>query len=368
MNLLDFKEYAKLETERVKNALPKLSENSLRFAFIADLHYKFTHEMRITVSNIIHAVNELNKTEKIDFLCLAGDNVGNYPASREEHILMMAELRALLEHCDVPVIFIQGNHDDNSIHGRIGDTNTCRTGFEVPDEVQFDTLFSISQKCPVFHFAGNKALYGYLDLAKAKTRVVFLNSSDVPYIVHDGIMKYNQQWDFGYSEKQLSWLANTALKDAPENVMFIEHMPFDHVKHPEDLDSTYNYDALDKITQAFETGSSVKISSSHEDFGYNISADFSAQKHNVPARISAHCHTDTQSVDKAGFLSITTMLAGRKNSGMGAGDDGIIYEREPFSATETSMDIFTFDPDNYTLSATRYGSGKDRTFSTKKRS
>ena len=49
-------------------------------------------------------------------------------------------------------------------------------------------------------------------------------------------------------------------------------------------------------------------------------------------------------------------------------DSGEGWETEPFSATETIMDIFTFDSQNYTLSATRYGSGKDRTFSLKKRS
>ena len=368
MELFDFQEYAKLETERVKNALPKLSEGSLRFAFLADLHYKFNDEMRVSVSNIVHTVNELNKTERIDFLCLGGDNVGNYPASPKDHIEMMAELRALLEHCDVPVIFTQGNHDDNSIHGRIGESNVCRTGMEVRDNIQYDVLFSVSEKCTAFHFAGNKALYGYFDCPEAKTRVVFLNSSDVPYIVQDGIMKYNQQWHFGYTGKQLSWLCQTALKDAPENVIFIEHQPFDHERHPEDLELTYNHDALDKITQTFENGGTAELSSAHPDFGYNIFADFGGIPHNIPVRISGHCHIDTQSVDKAGFLSVTTMLAGRKNSGMAAGDNGIIYERVPFSALETSMDIFTFDPQNYTLSATRYGSGENRIFPLKKRS
>lgn len=368
MKLLDFQDYAKNETERVKNALPKLKETSLRFAFISDLHYKFIDEMRVTVSNIIHAVNELNKTEKIDFLCLGGDNVGNYPTSPEDHIKMMEELRALLENSEVPVIFVQGNHDDNSIHGRIPGTNTCRIGFEVKDDIQYYTLFSIAEKCPAFHFAGNKALYGYFDAEKANTRVVFLNSSDVPYIVRDGIMKYNQQWDFGYSEKQLSWLCHTALANAPENVIFIEHMPFDHIRHNYSGENIYNDDAVDAITTAFSCAEKLHIESQHEDFGYNISVDFQGETHNIPARISAHCHIDTQTIDPAGFLSVTTMLAGRKNSGMDVGDDGVLYEREPYSAIETSMDIFTFDPEEYTLSATRYGSGKSRTFTLKKRS
>ena len=41
---------------------------------------------------------------------------------------------------------------------------------------------------------------------------------------------------------------------------------------------------------------------------------------------------------------------------------GILYEREPYSANETSMDIFTFSPSRKMIFATRYGSGVDRKF------
>ena len=56
------------------------------------------------------------------------------------------------------------------------------------------------------------------------------------------------------------------------------------------------------------------------------------------------------------------MLAGRKNSGWKPNDKGVFFEREPYSDKETSVDIFTFDPEEYTLTATRYGSGEDRKF------
>lgn len=376
MSLVEFQGYAKEETERVKKALPKLNEGDVRFAFITDLHYKFIKEMRTTVSNIIHAVNELNKTEKIDFICLGGDNVGNYPNSREEHIAMMEELAALLKNCDVPVLCLQGNHDDNSIHGRIEGTNRCRTGFEVPNPIQYDVLFSQCEHYENYHVGGRKALYGYFDIPEADTRVVLLDSSDVPRILghltsqgefetedgHSGdVLKYNQQWDFGYSAKQLDWLCHEALADAPENVIFMQHMPFDSERHPgEEGDVTRNLDAVDAIIKAFVAGDKLHIVGGDEDFEYDICADFGGKTHRVPARIAGHCHVDTVSADKAGFLSVTTMLAGRKASGMGVGDDSIRYEREPYSASETSMDIFTFSPKEDKLTATRYGGGVSR--------
>ena len=366
MELLTFQDYAKKEAERVKNALPFRKKSDLRFAFISDLHYKFIDEMRTSVSNIVHTINELNKSEKIDFICLGGDNVGNYPPSPKAHVEMMEELASLLSQCDVPVFCVQGNHDDNSIHGRLSpESNVCRIGMNVPDDVQYDVLFAQSEKCPSFHGGGNKALYGYFDADEANTRVVFLNSSGVPYRVENGIMMYNQQWDFGYTEAQLSWLCDTALKNAPENVIFIQHMPFDTDRCEDTNETVYNRDTLDAITAAFIRGARTQLISSHEDFGYALFVDFEGKKHRVPVRIAGHVHSDTARYDKLGLLSVTTMLSGRSNSGLAAGDDGTVYAHDPFTASETSFDIFTFSPDDYTLTATRYGAGKDRVFNIK---
>ena len=366
MELLPFQEYAKKEAERVKNALPFKKKGDLRFAFLPDLHYKFNKEMQVSVSNIVHSINELNKSAKIDFLCLGGDNVGNYPPSPQAHVAMMAELASLLSWCDVPVFCVQGNHDDNSIHGRLSpESNVCRIGMSVSDDVQYDVLFAQSEKCPNFHGGGGKALYGYFDAKEADTRVIFLNSSGVPYRVENGIMMYNQQWDFGYTEAQLTWLCDTALQNAPENVIFIQHMPFDTARKEDENETVYNRDALDAITAAFMRGARTRLISAHEDFGYCIFADFGGKKHRIPARISGHVHTDTTRTDALGLLSVTTMLGGRSNSGHAAGDDGEIYTHEIFTAAETSFDIFTFSPDDYTLTATRYGTGKDRTFDIK---
>lgn len=368
MNILDFKDYARVETERVKKELAPKKDGDVRFAFITDFHYKYITEMKTSISNLVHAINELNKSSKIDFVCFGGDNVGNYPNSKEEHIDMMKNLASFVSDFDVPVFFVQGNHDENSIHGKIeGSDSRCRTGFEVPDELQYDILFSAKSNVANYHNGENKALYGYFDIPEANTRIILLNSSDLPYILDGDIMRYNQQFNFGFGGKQLEWLCKEALSNAPENVIFIDHVPFDHVKFaPAPNEGAYNFDALDMITSAFAKGEKIHISSDDTDFGYDITADFGGIKHNIPARISGHCHVDTTSIDKNGLLSITTMIAGRKNSGMGAGDNGIMYEREPYSATESSMDIFTFDSKNYTLSAVRYGSGENRTFDIKK--
>ena len=361
MNLFEFSDYAKAECERVRNRLPQKKPSDLRFAFLTDLHYKSMNIMRAAVSNIVHTINELNQTEKIDFVCLGGDNVGNYPETPEDHIRMMNELHEFLSHLDVPFFFVHGNHDDNSIHGRIApEAEICKPGFEIRPEGQYDVLFSHAEKYENYTPAGRGKLYGYLDIPNADTRVLFLNTSDVPYTVtEEGLLKYTGQWNFAYSGEQLAFICE-ALKNAPENVFIFQHGSAPNKFFT--MEFVENFSAMNDILKAFKKGSFVCIKREHEDFGFDIEADFGGKARRIPAKITGHCHADLTFEDNAGFLYITTMLAGRKNSGWKPNENGVFFEREPLSDKETSVDIFTFDPEAYTLRATRYGSGEDRTF------
>ena len=361
MNLFEFSDYAKAECERVRERLPEKKASNLRFAFLTDMHYKAMDSMRTSVSNIVHTLNELNKTEKIDFVCLGGDNVGNYPGSPEDHIRMMNELADLLGHLDMPWFLVHGNHDDNSIHGRISpEAEICKPGFEIRPEGQYDILFSRAEAYENYHPAGRGRLYGYFDVPGADTRALFLNTSDIPYLVtEEGLLKYTGQWNFAYSGDQLAFVCD-ALKDAPKNLFVFQHGSAPNKFFT--MEFVENFDAMNHILKAFENGSYVYAKREHEDFGFDIEADFRGATHRIPAKITGHCHADLTFEDNAGFLYITTMLAGRKNSGWKPNANGILFDREPLSDKETSVDIFTFDPEAYTLRATRYGSGEDREF------
>ena len=224
MNLFEFADYAKAECERVRDRLPEKKNGCLRFAFLTDMHYKAMDSMRAAVSNIVNTLNELNRTEKIDFVCLGGDNVGNYPGTPEDHIRMMNEFHDLLSHLEMPWFLVHGNHDDNSIHGRIEDcAEISRAGFEIRTEQQYDILFSHAEKYENYHKTEGKKLYGYFDIPGTDTRALFLNTSDIPYIVgDDGILKYTGQWNFAYSGNQLEFVVD-ALKDAPKNFPARKH-------------------------------------------------------------------------------------------------------------------------------------------------
>ena len=360
MELLEFSDYAKAECNRVRDRLPQKKNSDLRFAFLSDLHYKAMTPMRVAVSNIVHTLNELNKTEKIDFVCLGGDNVGNYPGTPEDHIRMMNELCDLLSHLDMPWFLVHGNHDDNSIHGRIAEgAEISKTGFEIRHDMQYDILFSHAEQYENYHPAGRGKLYGYFDIPGADTRALFLNTSDAPYITNEeGVLKYTGQWDFAYSGDQLDFVCK-ALENAPKNLFVFQHGSTQNKYFT--MEKIENYEAMNAILKAFAEGGNVSLKRDHEDFGFDIRTNFDGA-HRIPAKVTGHCHADLTYKDESGFLYITTMLAGRKNSGWKPNAEGIFFERELLCDKETSVDIFTFDPEEYTLSAVRYGSGVDRKF------
>ena len=157
---MEMADYAQKEADRVIRRLPVMMPGDVRFAFVPDLHYKSNEEMKVTVKNLVGAVNKISGAGSIEFLCLGGDNVGNYPPSREDHLAMMRDLAERLSFCEVPWLCLKGNHDDNSIHGAIEGTHTCRSGTEVPDDIQYEILFSHAEKYSNYHPAGKGLLYG----------------------------------------------------------------------------------------------------------------------------------------------------------------------------------------------------------------
>lgn len=359
---LSIRDYAEKQTDKIKEKLAN-SGSLLRFAFIPDLHYKFIDEMRNSVSDIVIGLNKINDIFPIDFVCLGGDNVGNYPGSREEHITMMLELADYFSNLHMPWITVKGNHDDNSIQGRTDAASVlCHAGTEVTDDVQYK-VFSLHQLDYRNFIRPYKSdsLYGALDFPEKKLRAVFLCGDEVPHIIEpDGTLRYTGQWDYAYSGEQLRWLYESAL-DVPEDtgIMLFSHIPFprgfenDGVPHGED--------ALDGILGAFVCGGKFALQRPDGDFPCDISCDFNGRKGKILFELCGHIHCDREKRE-GGVLHISTLCAGRDPGGLGKDALGRSCPKTPFSETETAFDIFCLDKSAAKLDAVRWGVGTDRKF------
>lgn len=317
--------------------------------------------MRVTVGNAVCALNKINRGFPLDLVCLGGDNVGNYPGSPEEHIDMMRELSGFLSELEMPWVCAQGNHDDNSIHGRLsGESTRVRTGTEVPDEKQFEIF--MSHQLGYNNFTPSDvpgALYGFMDFPEKKIRVIILNGDEVPHIVGpDGILRYSQQWDYGYSGGQLSWLCEKALSVSDgTRVITVEHIPFPGGFKNDN--TVHNGDVLGGILKAFKSGGKYEKKITEGDFPCDIHADFKAPG-DIIALICGHIHNDLHGTFD-GTLHISSACAARDSAGLAKDEDGKSLPKTPFSENETGFDIFCVDTKNRTVNAVRYGVGHDRT-------
>lgn len=360
---IEYKGYAQAEAERIKTEIKEANADAV-IAFITDLHYKSIEEMRTTVGNIVSVINDVNKSCPIDLVVLGGDNVGNYPPGREEHMEMMKELAEYFSQLDVPWLVCQGNHDDNSIHGHTDSMPPFKSaaGYEVLDSEQYDVLFAHQAEYGNFISPDvEKALYGAFDLSERNIRVVILNGDEVPHIVEDnGMLRYSQQWDYGYSGEQLRWLGEKALKvKRNTDVILIEHIPF-----PEGLESdgaAANGDVLTCILNAATSGGKFKKACADGDFPFDVNVAFSYNKINIIARICGHIHADAHLLHGE-TLDISTASAGRNNSGVAHGEDGAELIKTPYSAQESCFDFYCINKSKREIKTVRYGVGIGRKF------
>lgn len=357
--MLKFADYAKIETSSVIERLTNI-KSDLNIVFIPDLHYKYIDEMRVSVSNIVNSVNTVNKTHKIDCVVLGGDNIGNYPESRDEHIKMTDELANYLDFLDVPWFCVLGNHDDNSIHctDNPGLSAVFKHGNEVTTKEQYDHLFSRQIKYGYIKGYEEFPLYGYYDVPNKNYRLLFLDSFDLPDIVENGQLIYGRQWKGAYSDNQLNWLIHTALSDdCNKDIIIFKHTPLSIMYDPNSDIDIYNEDALIEILNSYINGTSLyKTGSDNNRLNYEIKAEYK-NTHNIKALITGHIHSDSHGFTD-NILNITTNCACRDPKGLGTDEKGNHLFKIPYSRNETCYDIYCFNDEEINL--IRYGTGEDR--------
>lgn len=120
------------------------------------------------------------------------------------------------------------------------------------------------------------SLYGYKDYPDKKIRVVIVDTIDNPVIEKaDGSLKYFAQWDYGYQERQLKWIAEQALGTCPNDyhVVVFGHVPL-RIRSGEEERASRNFDCLINIIKAFVNRSSQQIKSTIADFSVDFKVDF----------------------------------------------------------------------------------------------
>jgi predicted phosphodiesterase len=334
--------------QQIQKAKYLQDPNTMSFIFFTDSHF-----VRSSSFIEIDVLNYINAKMKVEFAVCCGDTLGNEATKA----LQMESAATLMKKVTMDNFFvIKGNHDDNSIQSE--DVANIQSTLLPPE--YYEVMLKRLEGKVRFDSSNQYGLYYYYDFPEYKLRSIFLNSIDIPYIAHikrPTAWKYAGQSTYAYSDAQLNWLANTALRlpSRQWNVMLFTHInPFPEGMIGADAQG-YNDQILLAILEAFKAGEDYQSKPSAGDFAQSVSVKFSKQG---PGKIIAffygHTHSE-QFFDRNGIQYISTW----NDSPYQSASNPNAPSRVAGTLSEFCLNVITIDFLQSKLFMTKFGVGSD---------
>lgn len=329
------------------------NENTITFAFMTDIHYASNHNHVVRFKRTMNAYRELAKIVSIDKLILGGDYTNEGCKEYKENTFR--ELRALIgQHDYFPV---HGNHDDGSIWDRAYIKNDKAVNHLTHTEL-YKLFYNHLPKYGAEFDLKNHSLYYMCNDNNTKTRYIFLDSGDVPYIhLENGLLKYRGQDIFGLSQAQTDWLANTALKfeEPGWSVLFVTHSLIipTNMENPGILHE--NMELFRRMIIAYEKGEDYCDTLGKDEL--KVCADYKFSKYERADIIG--CFVGDYHYDEIYYYDdkIPVILTG----------NAVMYDKDPHAQkrtdgtkTEILFDVVTVDKKERKIHITRIGAGNNR--------
>lgn len=274
---------------QVDDFIAKLPAGGFKLAIVSDSHYEdlydesspYSYPYTADAFKHLNAFNRLGNS--VDVMIAAGDNVNGLDGDVQHTIAdgTVYATKLLQTSMAADKYVLLGNHDDNSPQLRLG--NLLSTDVITDDQFkkmyQTDDLINGENR-------SDGSLYFYKDYnyTDRKVRVIGLNSFDVPEGVanDDGTVKYPRYLISNYSQDQINWLANVALKNIPADyqIVVVAHAPLPYGYSPSSEVQMYNQTVVEGLLNAVATGSSYSGKSEDgtpTECQVSIATDFNQQ-------------------------------------------------------------------------------------------
>jgi len=329
--------------------------NTFTFGFITDTHYavrlKATHQIR--ARRYLNAFRETAKRVHVNFLAMGGDHVND--GDKQYKSDCYRGLRSELD--GIRYFPVNGNHDDNSIW----DDDFVPAGVDTQHltrEERYVLFYNHVPSQGAVRDRENPGLYYYADNTDVKVRSIFLDTGDIPYIFDNGKLRYLHQHTYAFSQAQLDWLVNKALKfnEPGWTIVLFGHVP-PVPRGINDGEDISRLNILQDILKAYKEGGTCSVEKDPGgDFHQKVEADFSGyHRAEVACMMLGHTHTDHTMVHD-GIRYIETgcgiMYTGSSHN----------LPRQDGTASEILFDVVTVNPEKRTVSLVRCGAGEDRVF------
>ena len=365
--------------------------------FFTDCHIeRYIGENSFSFQNEKDTVDFINNCPvKLDAILQGGDNIT--PFGQISHAAAMEWAKNyydVLKKTKRPVCFIRGNHDNNDWLNFPSEVITNEDynnlwynfadGYGIvrnPNETNIKVVNGVVQTSTV------KSMYHYFDIPDKKIRIIAVDVEDIDRVTTDpdGHCKFYGTTMNYVAQKQMNWIANTALKNLGEGwgVIFVMHQSIwlwmsYFMPNPEltwygsrsgELGYPIDPPIEDSIHKLFEVAKAFNSQGSYSNvytyagqqynnfYNLNFSCDFSeyssmTNKPHVICWLMGHEHTDFNTV----LDGINLIWTANAADMMAASDDRIV--RMAKTPNQNCFDILNIDTQLRKIRMFRYGAGK----------
>lgn len=292
----DERAYALIKDEilRVKQ---EIQRDNFNIQLITDMHYDTRYKPRYQNAALTmnHLENMLEFDDAVDVTIVNGDNVDSM---YQELDFIRRDTKEMVSKCldrkhESDVFIHLGNHDDGSSRERTG-KQPLMDNFIKKEEYKeiFRTAACLNGET---REAGD-SLYYFKDYEKYKIRLIGLYTEDIDESLSDGEgrLKYGRWLTHTIGQQQLDWLANTALKGAPEDyhVVVVGHCP-PYYDWEDIWARQINHEFQIGVLRAFKEGTKYYQVSKDKDFPLVADYDFSKQgERTLVGFFAGHTHRE----------------------------------------------------------------------------
>lgn len=358
-----YPDYLRVEAENtVADIRSVAARNITCIAFMTDIHYTPCENDHIRLERTLNTYRHIASEVKLEGMVLGGDRI--FEACKERR---SEALKSYREHfADIRYFPLNGNHDlGGQWDGYVIKAENSANSFTKQDlfEGFYDHLKT--QKVVFNEKDPDNQLYYYLDNPESKIRYVFLDSSDTPQTMDEkGKLVYDPIGWMAFSQKQIDWIANHALKLEEEGwtvLLFSHHVadPYQAKDYAMTLKKNRHTHGLIRLLDAYRKGEDLDVTlyKEHPDYTLRMQYPFSQYRRAVIAGVvMGHSHTDYVDYSETGIPFIHTASA--------YADDDIYRmdapKRVDGTKTEILFDVITISRENTTLYLSRVGAGHDR--------
>jgi predicted phosphodiesterase len=291
-----------------------VADEDLTFGVITDTHIKFADSHSYYGFNGLQHVGEfltLPNLINLDFVAHLGDIIdGSDDAVTDRQLL--AQVSRYFSQQAGPYFITKGNHDDNDKYDEHTLSKKATFAAQTFADLIWQTMY---QQRSVKKLSTN---YGVSYFDKNNLRVVFINTTDVPYHLDaQGRKIYDSKLTLAVRNGQLKEIVQILQQSANKKIIVCGHGNLMTVKGNNGLQ--YNGKAVHDLFKAFNQGLSGSLQHQDKDNNFSLALDFDFTNNlsgQVVAYICGHRHVEDQfKIDGIQYILLNvSALMGKKHS------------------------------------------------------